>query len=36
MCNRTISGNRRRGGAVLLLQAVPRCRSLLHLHRHDL
>nr|DAR07590.1 MAG TPA: hypothetical protein [Caudoviricetes sp.]DAU44177.1 MAG TPA: hypothetical protein [Caudoviricetes sp.] len=36
MCNRTISGNRRRGGAILLFQAVPRCRSLLHLHRHDL
>ena len=36
LCNRTISRNRRRGRAVLLLQAVPRCRSLLYLHRHDL
>nr|DAG16624.1 MAG TPA: hypothetical protein [Caudoviricetes sp.]DAO93823.1 MAG TPA: hypothetical protein [Caudoviricetes sp.] len=36
MCNRTISRNRRRGRTILLLQAVPRCRSLLHLHRHDL
>nr|DAT48455.1 MAG TPA: hypothetical protein [Caudoviricetes sp.] len=36
MCNCTISRNRRRGRAILLLQAVPRCRSLLHLHRHDL
>ena len=25
-----------RGRAILLLQAVPRCRSLLHLHWHDL
>nr|DAT48081.1 MAG TPA: hypothetical protein [Caudoviricetes sp.] len=36
MCNCTISGSRRRGRAVLLLQALPRCRSLLHLYRHDL
>lgn len=36
LCNCTISRNRRRGGTILLLQAVPRCRSLLHLHRHDL
>lgn len=36
LCNRTISRNRRRGGAILLLQAVPRCRSLLHFHWHDL
>nr|DAS54173.1 MAG TPA: hypothetical protein [Caudoviricetes sp.] len=36
MCNCTISGNRRRGKAVFLLQAIPRCRSLLHLHWHDL
>nr|DAS23646.1 MAG TPA: hypothetical protein [Caudoviricetes sp.] len=36
MCNCTISGNRRRERAILLFQALPRCRSLLHLHRHDL
>nr|DAJ64373.1 MAG TPA: hypothetical protein [Caudoviricetes sp.] len=36
MCNCTISGTRRRERTVFLLQAVPRCRSLLHLHRHDL
>nr|DAL20445.1 MAG TPA_asm: hypothetical protein [Caudoviricetes sp.] len=36
MCNRTISRNRRRGGTILLFQTVSRCRSLLHLHRHDL
>lgn len=36
LCNRTISGIRRRRRTGFLLQAVPRCRSLLHLHRYDI
>nr|DAG19817.1 MAG TPA: hypothetical protein [Caudoviricetes sp.] len=36
MCNLTVSGIGQRHRAILCVQAVPRCRSILHLHWHDL